>query len=486
MNEENEQIQQRKAKLEELKNQSYNVYSSEDFKQFKKANSKLIKENFNDEAEPIEYCIAGRIIALRGMGKVIFATLQDENDTLQLFVKKDNIEDYAIFKTCDLGDIIVAKGELFRTKVGEITLRVRSFKLVSKSLRPLPEKFHGLKNVEQKYRQRYLDLISNRESFEIFKKRSLISREIRNFLDNQEFLEVETPMMHAIVGGASAKPFLTHYNALKQDIYFRIAPEIYLKKLLVGGFEKIYEMNRNFRNEGLSRQHNPEFTSLEIYQAFANYEDMMKLIKNLIQTVAQKVCGSLKFKNEQGEEIDLSNFSVKTFYQLLDKYTQTDWRNLNLEEKIKFAKNNNIHIPENPQDYEISQEIYEKFIEPTLIQATFVTQLPYQFVPLAKRNNEDKELVDVYELVIDGKEISPGYTELNDPIEQNQRLQEQYQASLNTNEEESGKIDQDFLTALEFGMPPAGGLGLGIDRLVMILTESYSIRDVILFPQLKK
>ena len=482
---ENDQIIERKKNLERIKSLGIDAYGSS-FE--KKELIEVILARYSAEEQEQNVAIAGRIIAQRIMGKVVFATLQDESGTLQIFIKKDLLgeEQFSLFKDLDIGDIIAVEGELFRTRVGEITVRVKKFLLMAKSLCPLPEKYHGLTDSETKYRYRYLDLISNRKSFEVFKQRSLISQKIRSFLNAKGYLEVETPMLQSIAGGATARPFETFYNALNQKMYMRIATEIFLKQLLVGGFEKIYEMNRNFRNEGLSRYHNPEFTSLELYHAFGDCKTVMKLMQDLIQELAREVVKKTIVKSENNEEIDLSSFRKVDYRDLICEKTQkSNWFELPREEKELFARKMNGFVDKSMQDYQITHEIYEKLIEPTLIQPTFVLNFPYQLIPLAKRLEDDPNFVEVFELVIGGKEIGPGYTELNDPVEQKRRLDLQLQITAKTEEAESGKIDRNFLKSLEYGMPPAGGLGLGIDRLTMLLTETYSIRDVILFPQLK-
>ncbi|MCM8536796.1 MAG: lysine--tRNA ligase [Lentisphaeraceae bacterium] len=447
-----------------------------------------LKANFKDECEEDQPAVvAGRVLTSRDMGKVVFVTIQDPSGTIQLFGQKNALgeEQFKLFRKVDIGDIIGVTGKLFRTKKGEITVREFEFKMLSKSLKPMPEKWNGLKDIEIRYRNRYLDLISNEESREIFRQRSAIIREIRRFLEDKGYMEVETPMMHPIAGGAAARPFTTHYNALDQKMYMRIATELYLKQLLVGGFEKVFELNRNFRNEGVSKQHNPEFTALEVYQAFGDCQTMMDLIEGMIRHCAQTVRGSLHIKHSDEKTLDFESPWRRVEYSTLLKEKAGDnWFELSKEEMIKKAQELGAHADDSMDEVQIGQEVYD-LIEPTLIQPTFVTRLPRELVPLAKRCTDDAALVDVYELVIDGKEISPGYTELNDPIDQRLRLEEQLKRTLGTEEEESGKIDEQFLDALEHGMPPAGGLGLGVDRLCMLLTGAPTIRDIILFPQLK-
>ena len=489
MSEENTTLDEfaiRKQKLQDITDAGIDAFGHR-FTDF--SHSEDVKATFVEDAEEhIPAKVAGRILAVRKMGaKSIFMTLSDEQGTIQLFANKAHMteDDFARFAKLDIGDIIGAEGRLFKTKTGEITVREFKYTILSKALRPLPEKYNGLKDVETRYRQRYLDLISNRDSSKTLRQRSLIVKEVRRYLEDQNYLEVETPMMHPIPGGATARPFVTHYNALDQKMYMRIAPELYLKKLLVGGFEKVFELNRNFRNEGLSKRHNPEFTCLEVYEAFGDRRTMQELVEGLIQHCAQKVIGTLQIPNEAGEIIDFSKFTEIDYKDLVRERTVENWFELDNAERIKIAREMGAHVDDKAEELEITHEVYDKCIEQTLIQPTFVCRLPKEFVPLAKRCKKDSSLVDVYELIIDGKEISPGYTELNDPIDQRQRLEDQLERSKGTEEEESGAIDEDFLTALEHGMPPAGGLGLGVDRLIMLLTGAANIRDVILFPQLK-
>lgn len=429
--------------------------------------------------------IAGRITAFRVMGKSIFADVKDSSDRMQIYVKKNDLGDetFAKFKKLDIGDILGVEGSLFITRMGELTVKVKSYELLSKSLRPLPEKWHGLTDIEQRYRQRYLDLIVNNESRDIFVKRFAIIREIRKFLETKDFIEVETPMMQPMAGGAAAKPFETFYEALHSPMFMRIAPELYLKRLLVGGFEKIYELNRNFRNEGMSRRHNPEFTMIEIYQAYGDCRTMMDLVEELITTVAMNVFGTLKIKHSDDKMIDLTRPWKRVPYkELVCEKAGSDWFDISPEDRVKRAGDLGLDVDNSTPDFEVTNEVYEKLIENTLLQPTFVTRLPAELVPLAKACEDDSGLVDVFELEINGQEIAPGYSELNDPIEQRRRFEEQAQREGGDSE---GKIDEDFLIALEHGMPPAGGMGIGIDRLVMMLTGAESIRDVVLFPQLR-
>ena len=393
-------------------------------------------------------------------------------------------DQFAVLKQLDLGDIIGAKGTLFTTRMGERSIKLSSFTVLSKALRPPPEKFHGLEDVEIRYRQRYLDLIANDEVKSVFLKRSQIIREMRNFLNDRGFVEVETPMMQPIPGGAAAQPFVTQHNALGCQFYMRIALELYLKRLLVGGIDRVFEIGRNFRNEGLSRRHNPEFTMLEAYQAFGDYESMMELVQSLICHIARRVIGTLKVdhKDEEGNvirTIDLSpDWRRVPYKDLIREKAGNDWFDLTPEQRRTKAIEMDAEIHETDEDFEVTNARFEKFIEPTRIQPTFVTHLPKELVPLAKLSPDDPSTVEVFECCINGQEIAPAYSEQNDPIQQRQSLEQQAGG-------EQQKLDEDFLVALEHGMPPAGGMGLGIDRLCMMLLGQENIRDVILFPQMK-
>ncbi len=431
-----------------------------------------------EEEKSVRAC--GRIIAIRKMGKMAFAHISDGSGKFQLMVKKDVLGDdnFAAFKLLDLGDIIGVQGELFITRTEEETIRVGEWALLSKALLPLPEKFHGLTDVETRYRQRSLDLISNPEVMEVFKKRTQVLKEIRNFLDNRGYFEVETPMLQQIAGGAAAKPFQAHYNALNVDVFMRIAPELYLKRLIVGGMDRVYEMNRNFRNEGLDRTHNPEFTCLEIYQAYGDMRTMQELIQSMFTHLAETIFGKMEFE-WMGNTINLTApWREVPYYDLIKEHLGSDWFDKTLEEAVAKAEELDVHVEQGMDFKQVTHEIYDKTIEGTLIQPTFITRLPKELVPLANQCSDDPELVDVFELIIGGKEISPAYSELNNPVEQRRRFEEQAAG-------DGSKIDEDFLTALEYGMPPTGGMGIGIDRLLMLLTGSDAIRDVILFPQLK-
>jgi lysyl-tRNA synthetase class 2 len=437
-------------------------------------------------AEGENFRAAGRITAHRDMGKSHFLDLRDASGRLQIYVQAKELgaEAMEIFALLDLGDFIGVEGSCFLTKTGEPTLKVHRLEVLAKALRPLPEKWHGLADVEARYRQRYLDLVTNERSREVFAQRIAILREMRQFMQARGFLEVETPMLQTIPGGAAAEPFRTHHNALGLDLYLRIAPELYLKRLLVGGFHKVFEVNRNFRNEGISRRHNPEFTMLEAYWAYADVEKIADLVEELICHLATSVIGSLQIEHRDAEGKITRTLNLRRPWQraryrdLICEVAGADWFGLTSEERR--AKCDELGVEINPRmaDYEVTQQIFEKLVEEKTFDPLFVTHCPKELVPLAKQNAEDDSLVDVFELVINGQEIAPGYTELNDPQVQRQRLLEQAG-------EETQKLDEDFLLALEHGMPPAGGFGLGIDRLTMLLTGAESIRDVILFPLLR-
>lgn len=430
--------------------------------------------------------VAGRIMAKRDMGKASFITIQDEEGRIQSYVRKDEIgeDDYVDFKKYDIGDIIAIEGHIFRTQKGEISVRAKSVKLISKSLQILPEKYHGLKDVEMRYRQRYVDLIVNPEVKETFKKRSAIIRSIRNFLDSQNFIEVETPILHDIAGGAAARPFITHHNALDIDMYMRIAPELKLKRLIVGGFERVYEIGRTFRNEGMSVRHNPEFTMIELYQAYADYNDMMDITEAIVKNACEEVNGTSIIEYD-GVTIDLSKpFKRISMVDAVKEETGIDFRTIDLEEARRLAKEKHIAIEEHHMKGDILNLFFEEFVEEKLIQPTFLTEHPVEISPLAKRKPEDPEYTERFELFIVGREHANAFSELNDPIDQRSRFKRQEELRA-AGDDEACEIDEDFLTALEYGLPPTGGMGMGIDRLVMLLTNSASIRDVLLFPTMK-
>ena len=426
--------------------------------------------------------IAGRLMSHRDMGKSLFADVKDSSGRIQIYVQKKVLTDelFERFKHfIDLGDIVGITGKLFTTHAGELTVRVESYTLLSKAIQPLPKEWFGIKDTETRVRQRYLDLTLNDKVRATFLLRSRIVSEVRKYLDGCGFLEVETPMMQPIAGGAAAEPFKTHHNALGVDLFLRVAPELYLKRLLVGGFEKVYELNRNFRNEGISRRHNPEFTMLEVYQAYGDYETMMELVQGLVVTIAEDVFDTTIIKRYDDQEIDLTPpWRRVTYREIIEERHGKDWFTVSPAERKQRALTMGVEFPPNAPDYEVTNAVFEKTIEPTLIDPTFVTHLPTELVVLAKPNRQDPSVVDVFELIVNGQELAPAYSEMNDPVVQRARLLEQAAGH-------AEKLDEDFLTALEHGMPPAGGMGIGIDRLVMMLTGAESIRDVILFPQLR-
>ena len=487
MDELNQVLKQRRQKADELAEMGVQLYANNFIPTNKIID--VLPENPNSES-PLAVgskSLAGRIIAIRNFGKAAFLHIQDESGRLQVYIKKDTVgpETFAIFKKLDIGDIVGFRGSMFRTKKGEPTLQTEAFTVITKSLRPLPEKFHGLTDVETRYRQRYVDLIVNPEVRDTFKKRVDIIRLIRDFFINRGYLEVETPMMQPIAGGATAKPFKTHHNALDMDLYLRIAPELYLKRLLVGGFEKVFEINRNFRNEGLSTKHNPEFTMLEFYQAYATYEDLMDLTEEMISWIASEITGSMQVVY-QGQEVNLSPpWKRLTMDQALEDVAGIDKEILNDPEKvIQLAKDKGIQLEKTAGAGKAKSELFDILVEEKLIDPTFITAYPTEISPLARRNAENPEVTDRFELFITGREIANAFSELNDPVDQKQRLQKQIDER-GDDEEIFPELDSDFVRALEYGMPSAAGEGIGIDRLVMLLTDSPSIRDVILFPHLR-
>ncbi|MFD2658210.1 lysine--tRNA ligase [Gracilibacillus thailandensis] len=443
------------------------------------------KEELEEKA--IETTVAGRIMTKRGKGKAGFSHIQDLSGQIQLYVRKDRIgeEAYEIFKSADLGDIVGVTGTVFKTNVGELSVKANEFTMLTKSLRPLPEKFHGLKDVEQRYRQRYLDLITNMESKNTFVLRSKIIQSMRRYLDERGFLEVETPMMHGIAGGASARPFETHHNALDIPLYMRIAIELHLKRLIIGGMEKVYEIGRVFRNEGVSTRHNPEFTMIELYEAYADYHDIMELVENLVSHIAEEVTGSTTI-NYGDYEVDLApKWTRLHMVDAIKEYTGVDfWKEMTDEEAKALAKENGVEVEDTMTFGHVVNEFFEQKVEEKLIQPTFVYGHPVAISPLAKKNKEDERFTDRFELFIVGREHANAFSELNDPIDQRERFEAQVKEKEQGNDE-AHEMDEDFLEALEYGMPPTGGLGIGIDRLVMLLTNSPSIRDVLLFPQMR-
>jgi len=442
---------------------------------------------FFEKYEGKTVSVAGRVMSRRGMGKVSFMDLSDASGKVQLYVAQDGIGDeaYTGLKHWDIGDIVGVVGEAFRTKRGEISVRASSVKLLSKSLLPLPEKFHGLKDTDLRYRQRYVDLIMNPEVRDSFVKRSMIIREIRNYLDNKGYLEVETPVLHTQAGGASARPFITHHNTLDMDMYLRIALELHLKRLIVGGFDKVYEIGRVFRNEGMSTRHNPEFTMLELYEAYTDYNGMMDLTEELVRTVAQRVLGTTLI-NYGDVEIDLGKpFARLSMLDAVKQYAGIDFGEIEtLEQARALAKEHHIEFEERHGKGDILNFFFEEYCEEKLIQPTFIMDHPVEISPLAKRKPEAAGYTERFELFVVGREHGNAFSELNDPIDQRSRFE--HQAALKAaGDDEASDVDEDFLTALEYGMPPTGGLGIGVDRLVMLLTNSYSIRDVLLFPTMK-
>jgi lysyl-tRNA synthetase class 2 len=481
MEPENELIAQRREKLEALRARGVEPFG----RGFETSGS--IAEVRHAFKEGGSLRAAGRITAHRDMGKSHFVDLRDATGSIQVYFHEKEIgaEAMEIFNLLDLGDFIGVEGACFLTKTGEPTLKARTFEVLAKALRPPPEKWHGLQDVEARYRQRYVDLVANEQSRETFQKRITMVREIRRFLEERGFLEVETPILQTVAGGAAAAPFSTRHKALGIDLYLRIAPELYLKRLLVGGFTKVFELNRNFRNEGISRKHNPEFTMLEVYWAYADFEKMANLIEELICYLAEKICGSLAIDHRDADGKVVRTINLKRpwrrarYVDLVRDVAGKDWFDISSEKRRQRASDElKLEIVPELADFEVTQHVFEKLVEEKTFDPLFVTHCPKELVPLAKQNAADPSVVDVYELIINGVEMSPGYTELNDPDVQRQRLLEQVG-------EETQKLDEDFLLALEHGMPPAGGFGLGVDRLAMLFTGAESIRDVILFPLLK-
>ncbi len=445
-----------------------------------------ILEHF-EELEGQEVSVAGRIMSKRDQGKVIFMHIQDFSGRIQAYIRVDELGQtmFDLITKFDVGDIVGVEGVVFRTKRGEISIHTRNVKMLSKAMRPLPEKFHGLTNVETRYRQRYLDLVMNPDVRKVFVTRSKIIRVMREFLEEREFIEVETPTLHTVPGGAAARPFSTHHNALDIDLYLRIALELPLKRLIVGGFEKVFEIGRNFRNEGISIKHNPEFTMMELYQAYANYEDIMELTEEMIAHIVHKVHGTLEI-SYQGEILQFQTPWRRL--PMLDgilEYSGVDFRSIETDELArKIAQEKGLHVEKDASRGKIINEFFEEFVEPNLIQPTFITGHPVEISPLAKRNAIQPEYTDRFEAFMFGRELANAFSELNDPIDQRQRFEAQA-AERAKGDDEAHLMDEDFVQALEYGLPPTGGLGIGIDRLVMFLTDSASIRDVILFPTMR-
>ncbi|WP_203364401.1 lysine--tRNA ligase [Bacillus sp. REN10] len=486
----NDQLLVRREKMQALREKGMDPFG----KRFERTHSAaeiivefdgFSKEELEEKEATVK--IAGRVMTKRGKGKAGFAHVKDLSGQIQIYVRKDAIgeEAYEVFNMTDLGDIVGVTGTVFKTKVGELSIKVTQYEYLTKALRPLPDKFHGLKDVEQRYRQRYLDLITSPESQQTFVARSRIIQSMRRYLDEQGYLEVETPMMHSIAGGASARPFITHHNALDMELYMRIAIELHLKRLIVGGMEKVYEIGRVFRNEGISTRHNPEFTMIELYEAYADYKDIMRLTENLIAHIAQEVLGTTTV--QYGEyEVDLQPQWRR--YHMVDavkEYTGVDfWKEMTDEEARQLAKEHGIEYKETMQYGHIVNEFFEQRVEEKLIQPTFIYGHPVEISPLAKKNDEDPRFTDRFELFIVGREHANAFTELNDPIDQRERFEAQLKEREQGNDE-AHEMDEDFIEALEYGLPPTGGLGIGVDRLVMLLTNSPSIRDVLLFPLMR-
>ncbi len=490
MDELNQVLKQRRRKADELKAMGVALYGN-DFRPTDHIVDVLPHGSEIRAGEPKEDAftcqVAGRIIALRRFGKAAFVHIQDDSGRIQVYMARDVLgpEAYAQFKKWDIGDIAGFHGKLFKTKTGELTIMAASARLITKSLRPLPEKFHGLTDVEIRYRQRYVDLIVNPQVRDTFRKRVEIIRLVREYLTNRGYMEVETPMMQPVPGGATAKPFKTYHNALAMDLFLRVAPELFLKRLLVGGFERVFEINRNFRNEGLSTRHNPEFTMLEFYQAYATYHDMMDLTEEMLSWLAEEVCGSMKITYQE-QEIDLSPpWQRFTMDQALTEVANIPADLLaDPERVIRLAREKGIALEPTAGPGKAKTELFELLVEEKLINPTFITAYPTEVSPLARRNEQDPGVTDRFELFINGWELANAFSELNDPVDQRQRFEKQI-AERGEDEEIHPVLDEDFVRALEYGMPAAAGEGIGIDRLVMLLTDSPSIRDVILFPHLK-
>lgn len=480
----NEQMLVRLEKMKELQDRGKEAFG----RKFSVTHSTVeIKDNVDSFSEEQEVKVAGRVMSVRGHGKTAFLNVMDAFGNIQCYLRKDVLGDeYEILKLLDIGDIVGLGGNVFRTKTGEVSVRVKAIEILAKALRPLPEKWHGLKDIEMRYRKRYVDLIVNSDVRQTFITRSKILRSIRNYLDAKGFLEVETPMMHSIAGGAAAKPFVTHHNALDMALYLRVAPELYLKRLIVGGFEKVYEIGRVFRNEGLSIRHNPEFTLLELYQAYCDYEDIMCLTENLIYNVVKDVLGTAKVVYQE-QEIDFTPpWNRISMIDAVKEQTKVDFSEINdIDVAREYAKKHGVEIEKTFGIGKILNAFFEHFVEEKLMQPTFVTGHPKEISPLAKSSFANVEITDRFETFVFGRELCNGFSELNDPIDQKERFAKQMQER-DAGDEEAHMMDEDYINALEYGMPPTGGLGIGLDRLVMFLTNSTSIKDVLLFPQMKK
>ena len=480
----NEILQVRRDKLAELKENGNDPFeiTKYDFDSY----SSDIKADY-DKFDGKTVRIAGRMMSRRVMGKASFCNIQDSTGNIQVYVRRDDVgtDEYAAFKKYDIGDIIGFEGFVFKTKTEEISIHAQSLQLLSKSLLPLPEKFHGLKDTDTRYRQRYVDLIVNPEVRDVFQKRSQIMREIRNYLDSKGFLEVDTPILVPLEIGAAARPFKTHHNTLDMDMYLRIETELYLKRLIVGGMHRVYEVGRIFRNEGMDTKHNPEFTTVELYQAFTDYHGMMDLVEEMNTMLAEKICGS-KVITYQGKEIDMGHWERLTMVEAVKKYSGCDYYEWATDEDARAcAKEMHVEVPENATKGTVLAEFFDAFVEEKLIQPTFIYDYPVENSPLAKRKPEDPAFTERFEYFINATEFGNAFSELNDPIDQKERFEKQVAAKLADEPESKAEVDYDYITALEYGMPPTGGLGFGVDRLVMLLTDSASIRDVLLFPTMK-
>ena len=486
---ESEQVQVRRQKLADLQAAGNDPFTLTKFPQ--DAYSADLKEEFKELPNETDsgklVALAGRMMSKRVMGKASFAHLRDDKGDIQLYVRRDELGDeaYAAFKKLDVGDIIGVKGEVFRTKTGELSVRATELTLLAKSLRPLPEKFHGLTDTEMRYRQRYVDLIANPEVKDTFVKRSQILKEIRSYLDEKGFLEVDTPILTPFEIGASARPFYTHHNSLNMDMVLRIETELYLKRLIVGGMDRVYEVGRIFRNEGMDPKHNPEFTSIELYQAFTDFHGMMDLVEELYKRLAQKICGSMVIPY-QGKQIDMGHWERLTMIEAVKKYSGVDFNDWKTDEDaIAAAKANHVELPEVPTKGAILAEFFDAFVEDKLIQPTFIYDYPVEISPLAKRKPGDPAFTERFEYFIDCTEYGNAFSELNDPIDQKGRFERQVAERKAIEPDCKAQVDYDYVNALEYGLPPTGGLGFGVDRLVMLLTDSASIRDVLLFPTMK-
>ncbi|WP_426052954.1 lysine--tRNA ligase [Bacillus sp. DC4300-2b2] len=486
----NDQFQVRRDKMNKMREEGIDPFGERYDRSHQSAQIIAEYDEFSKEdleGKVAQVTIAGRMMTKRGKGKAGFAHIQDLEGQIQIYVRKDSVgeEAYELFKSSDLGDIIGVTGTVFKTNVGELSIKATSFEVLTKALRPLPDKYHGLKDVEQRYRQRYLDLIVNPESKQTFIMRSKIIQSMRRYLDSKGYLEVETPTMHSIPGGASARPFITHHNALDMPLYMRIAIELHLKRLIVGGLEKVYEIGRVFRNEGVSTRHNPEFTMIELYEAYADYKDIMNLTENLIAHIAQEVLGTTTIQYGE-DEIDLKpEWKRLHMVEAVKEATGVDfWQEMSVEEAKQHAADHGVEITKNMTVGHIINEFFEQKVEETLVQPTFIYGHPVEISPLAKKNPEDPRFTDRFELFIVRREHANAFTELNDPIDQRERFEAQLKEREEGNDE-AHLMDDDFVEALEYGMPPTGGLGIGIDRLIMLLTNSPSIRDVLLFPQMR-